>query len=133
MTMTRDELFVQVDNSTDEELLHWHRAEADPVYRQLLADEISARVADAGDYALEQAWQDRHAQVDAEHDFTASCERTVAPGVCTGCERPAAELLPWTPVERLCHGCVSYQLDLLAKAISEGNLPALNVMSVRWA
>ena len=131
MTMTRDELFVQVDNSTDEELLHWHAAEADREYRQLLADEYSARIASA-DEAVQQAWYARQARVDATHDHAAQCERTVAPGVCTGCERPSAELLPWTPAERLCHRCVSFQLDLLAKAIAEGDGHTVNVMKVRW-
>lgn len=117
MTMTRDELFVQVDNSTDEELLHWHAAETDAEYRQLLADEYSARIADA-DEAIIQAWRDRQASVDASHDFTASCERTVAPGQCTGCEEDAPELIPWSG-ERLCWRCVDVQLDLMAAAIME--------------
>ena len=72
------------------------------------------------------------AQEDAERDFTAQCERTVAPGTCTGCERHADELLPWTPAERLCHRCVSYQLDLLAKAIAEGDGHFVNIVKVRW-
>jgi hypothetical protein len=56
---------------------------------------------------------------DATADFTAACERTVAAGVCTGCEEEAAELLPWTPRERLCWRCTDLQLDLMAKAIGE--------------
>lgn len=56
---------------------------------------------------------------DALADFTAACERTVAGGRCTGCEEEAAELLPWTPRERLCWACTDLQLDLMAKAIGE--------------
>jgi hypothetical protein len=55
---------------------------------------------------------------DAVEDFTASCERTVAPGQCTGCERDAGELIPWSG-ERLCWRCVDLQLDLLALAMGE--------------
>lgn len=117
MTMTRDELFIQVDNSSDEELLHWHAAEADREYRQLLADEYSARIAGA-DEAIQQAWRDRQAGVEAGFDFAAACERTVAPGTCTGCGTPAATLLPWTPAERLCWDCTDLHLDLLAMAVS---------------
>jgi hypothetical protein len=74
------------------------------------------------------------ARADAEADFTAASERTVAPGRCTGCETDAAELLPWTPRERLCWRCVDLQLDLLAGAISEGNALAINTSpKVVWA
>jgi hypothetical protein len=59
------------------------------------------------------------ARADAERDFTAACERTVAPGQCTGCEEHAPELLPWTPRERLCWSCTDLQLDLLARAMGE--------------
>lgn len=59
------------------------------------------------------------ARRDATADFTAACERTVAGGRCTGCEQEAAELLPWTPRERLCWACTDLQLDLMAKAIGE--------------
>ena len=77
---------------------------------------------------------DTRACYDAIADFTAACERTVAPGLCTGCEVPAAELLPWSG-ERLCMGCVDLQLDLLAKAVREGDVYALNTatVKVRWA
>lgn len=57
------------------------------------------------------------AGADAYLDFAAACERTVAPGRCTGCEKPAAELIPWSG-ERLCWSCTDLQLDLLAKAVS---------------
>jgi hypothetical protein len=73
------------------------------------------------------------AQYDAVEDFIALSERTVAAGRCTGCEADAPELLPWTSHERLCWRCVDLQLDLLAKAISEGNALALNTTKVRWA
>jgi hypothetical protein len=62
---------------------------------------------------------DMRARRDAERDHDARCERTVAPGTCTGCETPAAELLPWSG-ERLCVNCADIQLDLLAKAVAEG-------------
>jgi len=38
--------------------------------------------------------------------------------VCTGCERNASELVPWSG-EQLCWDCVDTQLDLMAKAVSE--------------
>lgn len=56
------------------------------------------------------------ARTDAQRDFTAACERTVAPGQCTGCEADAAELIPWSG-EKLCWRCVDVQLDLMAAAI----------------
>ena len=62
---------------------------------------------------------DQAAMVDAQADFTAACERTVAGGTCTGCEEAAGELIPWTPNERLCWRCVDLQLDLLAVAMGE--------------
>jgi hypothetical protein len=49
----------------------------------------------------------------------AACERTVAGGRCTLCERDAPELVPWATAERLCWGCVDVQLDLLARAIMD--------------
>lgn len=58
------------------------------------------------------------AQYDAVEDFAAQCERTVAPGQCTGCEVASPELVPWSG-ERLCWSCTDIQLDLLAKAICE--------------
>lgn len=96
-------------------------------YGQAADTDYDADHASEAAYAL--AAEARH---DAERDFTAQCERTVAPGTCTGCELHADELLPWTPAERLCHQCVSYQLDLLAKAIAEGDGMAVNVMKARW-
>lgn len=61
---------------------------------------------------------DQLAMADAQRDFAAACERTVAPGQCTGCEEAAPELIPWSG-QRLCWRCVDLQLDLLAKAIAE--------------
>jgi hypothetical protein len=58
------------------------------------------------------------ARADAVADFTASCERTVAAGRCTGCEEASPELVPWSG-ERLCWSCVDVQLDLMALAIGE--------------
>ena len=58
------------------------------------------------------------ARADALADFAAACERTVAPGQCTGCEENAAELIPWSG-EKLCWHCVDVQLDLMAAAILE--------------
>lgn len=65
------------------------------------------------------ALQDARAQYDAVEDHAASCERTIAGGRCTGCERESAELLPWTSRERLCWDCADLQLDLMALAIGE--------------
>jgi hypothetical protein len=65
------------------------------------------------------ARQELAAQADARRDFTASCERTVAAGQCTGCGAASPELLPWTPRERLCWDCTDLQLDLMALAIGE--------------
>ena len=58
------------------------------------------------------------ARADAQADFTAASERTVAPGQCTGCEEDAPELIPWSG-EKLCWACVDVQLDLMAQAILE--------------
>jgi hypothetical protein len=58
------------------------------------------------------------ARADAIADFTASCERTVRGGRCTGCEEDSLELIPWSG-ERLCWACVDVQLDLMAAAILE--------------
>ena len=67
--------------------------------------------------AGELAWQ--QARTDAETDFTAACERTIAAGRCTGCEQDVPELLPWASHERLCWACADLQLDLLAIAVGE--------------
>jgi hypothetical protein len=64
------------------------------------------------------ARQELAAKADAQRDFAASCERTVAAGQCTGCEEPSPELLPWSG-QRLCWRCVDVQLDLMALAIGE--------------
>lgn len=70
------------------------------------------------------AWLlDRNARTDAEHDFTAACERTVAPGRCTGCEADADTLIPWSG-ERLCWPCTDTQLDLMAQAMTESVMVA---------
>lgn len=58
------------------------------------------------------------AQYDAMGDIAAACERTVAPGQCTGCEQDSPELIPWSS-QRLCWACVDLQLDLMALAIGE--------------
>lgn len=58
------------------------------------------------------------AEADAQRDFTAACERTVAAGRCTGCENEAPELVPWAG-ERLCWSCTDLQLDLMAAAMDE--------------
>jgi hypothetical protein len=71
--------------------------------------------ADADHAAYEQY---ARAREDAAHDFTAACERTVAPGTCTSCGTPSPELIPWSG-ERLCWECTDLQLDLLAKAVQE--------------
>jgi hypothetical protein len=58
------------------------------------------------------------AGVDAYLEFAVSCERTVAPGSCTGCGGEADELIPWSG-QRLCWNCTDAQLDLIAKAVLE--------------
>jgi len=56
-----------------------------------------------------------------EADDTPACERTVAGGTCTQCERRSPELLPWSG-ERVCWDCFDRQLDLMAIAIREAGL-----------
>jgi hypothetical protein len=62
--------------------------------------------------------REERAYRDARRDFATACERTVAPGRCTGCEAPAEELIPWSG-ERLCWDCTDTQMDLLAKVLLE--------------
>ena len=46
-------------------------------------------------------------------------ESATAGGTCGGCEKEAAELIPWAS-QRLCWDCVDLHLDLLALAVAEG-------------
>lgn len=65
---------------------------------------------DSADDASYQAWRD------ARHDFTATVNRAVAPGSCTGCETSGVKLFRYGR-EILCGGCMDTQLDLMAKAV----------------
>lgn len=109
MTMSTNE--TQVLTHVERKL---RRNEDGSIYRSTSGD---PEVIEIPHYVTKVSLADQ-ARADAIADFTASCERTVRGGQCTGCEAEAAELIPWSS-QRLCWSCVDTQLDLLARAILE--------------